>query len=92
MEMELYRSVKYNGVNLKYYITDKSGEFNEYGIYVSYGKDNWEVEALSDNLEFIKELINNLADTYTLPEFVQELCEEALLDQLLTEIRRKNEL
>ena len=89
--MTLYRSEKYNGIDLKYYITDKSGDYDEYGIYVSYGKEDWEVEALSDNLDFVTDLINELADTLTLPDFVQEICEEALLEQVFIENGRNNE-
>ena len=89
--MTLYKSVNYKGEDLKYYITDKSGDYDEYGIYVIYGKDDWEFEALSDDLSFIKKLIDELASTFTLPEFVQELCEEALLEQVFIESRRKDE-
>ena len=89
--MTLYRSVKYNGIDLNYYIIDKAGDYNEYGIYVSYGKEDWEVEALSDDLEFVTNLIDELADTFTLPNFVQEVCEEALLEQVFIENGRNNE-
>ncbi len=89
--MTLQRSVKYNGVDLNYYITDKSGDYEEYGIYVSYGYDNWEVEALSDDIDFIIKLIDELADDYVLPEFVQDICEEAMLEHAYLNIRRKDE-
>lgn len=89
--MTLQRSVKYRGIDLNYYITDKSGDYDEYGIYVSYGDDNWEVEALSDDLDFIINLINEMADDNILPEFVQDICEEALLEQIYINSRRKDE-
>ena len=89
--MTLLRIEKYNDIDIKYYLTEKSGEFNEFGIYVSYGKDDWEVKALSSDLEFMTDLINTLADSLTLPDYVQELCEEALLEQVFIEDRRKNE-
>ena len=89
--MTLLRTTNYNGIDIKYFLTDKSGEFGEYGIYVRYGDEDWEVEALSADINFVENLINELADTKTLPEFVQELCEEALLEQVFIGNRRKNE-
>lgn len=91
MNLTLLRTTNYNGIDLKYFITEKSGDFGEYGIYVSYGEEDWEVEALSSDIDFVKNLINELADTNTLPEFVQELCEEALLEQVFIDNRRENE-
>lgn len=91
IKMTLLRTINYKGIDLKYFITEKSGEFGEYGIYVSYGEEDWEVEALSSDIEFVTNLINELADTCTMPEFVQEICEEALLEQVFIDFRRENE-
>ncbi len=75
--MQLVKSVEFEESRLEYFIIDTDGT---YGILAKY-KDSVEyVYDLSDDFEFVYELAVSLVETFTMPEFIQELCEEALFE------------
>ena len=78
--MQHVKTVIVKGKALEYFITQPDSEFNEFGIMAKYEDKVEIVEALSDDYEFVHNLAVSLAESNTMPEFIQELCEEALFE------------
>ena len=69
-----------NGKLLEYFIIDSDNNTGEYGILAKYDDKAEIVEAISEDYSFVYNLALSLANSRTMPEFIQDLCEEALFE------------
>lgn len=75
--MQHVKTMVIDGKALEYFMTDSD---EGYGIFARYDGKEESVIALSDDFDFVYNLADSLAESFTMPEFIQELCEEALFE------------
>ena len=84
--MQHIKTVIVNGKSLEYFITEPDNKFKEYGICAKYDNDAEVVDAISSDYQFVYDLAISLVESYTMPDFIKELCEDAIFSNTFIDL------
>ena len=81
--MQHVKTVVVDGKALEYFLIDSD---EGYGILARYEGVTETVFDISEDFDFVYDLADSLAESFTMPEFIEDLCEEAMFEAAFVEL------